>query len=472
MMLIKYLQSLPFIYVALILSTVFILIIAMVILIFYRLENEKRITKAALELKKITNSIHAGLIHFVLEDNCRILYASKGFYELIGYTIEDFKKENKLSLLDYVNPKDLYLFESSNKNLYHDNISCEVRLMTKEGNSIYTLMNGNRAVNKDGKHTISVVFVDLSDQKRMQEIILLEAEKYRIASELSKDILFEYHINKDEMVYSEKYKDQYGRDRIVSGYQNDCDNRRHLIHPDDWGIYLELCQELSMGKSFIKTEFRIKDRLGDFIWTQLMGKTIYDDDKKPIRVIGKIVNVDIQKRELEALEYKATRDPLTGVYNKEVTIKKIDKFISGNKYNQHMLMFIDFDNFKKVNDNYGHLIGDKVLTFVIDRIKEVFMEGEIIGRTGGDEFIVFSGNITDVESILKKAETLIHALNVTYTEQGYMIPISGSIGVSVYPENGMYYEQLLEKADIALYRAKKKGKNNYVLYTADIDNAG
>ena len=74
-----------------------------------------------------------------------------------------------------------------------------------------------------------------------------------------------------------------------------------------------------------------------------------------------MVNIDYQKQELDSLEYKATRDPLTGVYNREVTIKKIEKYINGNKNGKHVLMFIDFDDFKKVNDNHGHLLGDKVL---------------------------------------------------------------------------------------------------------------
>jgi diguanylate cyclase (GGDEF)-like protein len=177
-----------------------------------------------------------------------------------------------------------------------------------------------------------------------------------------------------------------------------------------------------------------------------------------------MVNVDTQKRELEALEYKATRDPLTGVYNKEITIKKIDKFINGNRNGMHMLMFIDFDDFKKINDNFGHLQGDKVLIFVISRIREVFSEGEIIGRIGGDEFVVFAGNISCAEEATERARVLRQALDTTYSSDNFTIPISGSIGVALYPEDGLHYEQLMDKADKALYNVKEHGKNNYLLY--------
>jgi diguanylate cyclase (GGDEF)-like protein/PAS domain S-box-containing protein len=468
MKLINELQKKPAFFLILMVLIVSICIIIVVVILLYRLNNEKKVTRAALELKKITNSIRAGLVHFTLEDNCKIIYASKGFYDLLGYEKNAAKVENNNSLMNYINERDTNFIQDIKDQLENEIIRREVRMVTQDGTNLFILMDGNSSVGKDGKHTISVVLVDITEQKQMQEIILLEGERYRIATELSKDVLFEYHIKSDEMVYTEKFRDLFGSNPIISRFYNTCVSRRDLIHPDDWGIYLELCQELSEGKSMVEVEFRIKNRLGEYIWCQLMGKTIYDDDKLPIRVIGKLVNVDVQKRELEALEYKATRDPLTGVYNKEITIKKIDKFISGNKEGMHVLMFIDFDDFKSINDNYGHLLGDKALIFVISRIKEVFSEGEIIGRIGGDEFVVFAGNITDIDEVMEKAATLKRALDTTYVSDTKSIPISGSIGVAVYPEAGLHYEQLMDRADQALYKVKEQGKNNYILYTPAI----
>jgi diguanylate cyclase (GGDEF)-like protein/PAS domain S-box-containing protein len=465
MKLINVLQSQPTLLLTLVIVLVIICIIIVVIIVLFRLQNEKRVTRAALELRKITNSIRAGLVHFILEDNCRILYASKGFYDLLGYEKNEAKAADKIVLLDFIDPRDIHFLGDIQEQLDYETMRCEVRMVSKEGNTLHMLMNGNSSQGKDGKHTISVVFVDITEQKQMQELILLEGERYRIATELSKDVLFEYHIKTDEMVHTDKYKELFGTNPVIFQYKTTCEKRRDIIHPDDWGIYLELCQELAEGKHIIEVEFRIKDRLGEFIWCQLMGKTIFDDDKLPVRVIGKIVNVDTQKRELEALEYKATRDPLTGVYNKEITIKKIDKFIAGNKNGMHMLMFIDFDDFKSINDNYGHLQGDKVLIFVIGHIKDIFSEGEIVGRIGGDEFVVFAGNIASVDEVMEKAIILMQALDTTYISDNKTIPISGSIGISIYPEAGLHYEQLMDRADQALYKVKEQGKNNFMLYS-------
>jgi diguanylate cyclase (GGDEF)-like protein/PAS domain S-box-containing protein len=458
----------PAVLLTIVIVMISICIFAVVIILLYRLQNEKRITRAALELKKITNSIRAGLVHFILEEDCKILYASKGFYDILGYDKNDAKEQNKGSLLDFIDRRDIAFIECITAQLEKDTIHADVRMITKSGTVLSMLMTGNSSVGKDGKHTLSVVFIDISEQKKMQDMLILEGERYRIATELSKDVLFEYHIRSDEMIYTDKYKELFGLDPVISNFKRTCENRRDQVHPDDWGIYLEHCQELADGKSIIEAEYRIKDRLGEYIWCQLMGKTIYDDNKKPLRVIGKIVNIDAQKRELEALEYKATRDPLTGVYNKEVTIKKIDKYISGNKNGMHVLMFIDFDDFKSINDNYGHLQGDKVLTYVIGRIKMIFTEGEIIGRIGGDEFVAFAGNIKNVEEAVKKVVLLKKELDTTYVSDNYSIPISASIGVSLYPEAGSHYEQMMERADQALYRVKEHGKNNYMLYSSSI----
>lgn len=445
-----------------------ICIIIVVIFLLFRLQNEKKVTRAALELKKITNSIQAGFVHFVLEDNCRILYASKGFYDILGYDKNETKEQNKNSLMDFIEKGNLEFVQDIKRQFDNEMIRCDVHMYTKDGIELYMLMTGNSITGKDGKHTLSVVFVDITEQKKMQDIILLEGERYRIATELSNDVIFEYHIKKDEMIFSEKYRELFGMNPIYTEYLKTHENRRDQTHPDDWGIYLEFCQDLSEGKGIIEREYRKKDRMGEYIWCLIMGKTIYDDNMHPVSVIGKIVNVDAQKREVEALEYKATRDPLTGVYNKEVTIKKIEKFISGNRNGMHMLMLVDLDDFKSINDNYGHLQGDKILVFVINHIKEKFAEGEIIGRIGGDEFIVFTGNIKNAGQAIEKATILKNELDTIYVNGNHNIPISASIGAVLYPEAGLHYEQLMEQADKALYRVKEQGKNNYMLYSPTI----
>jgi len=437
-----------------------------VILIFalYKLRSERKITKPAIELYNIANNIRAGLVKFIPGDACIIRYASKGFYDLLGYSIKEDMIENNAGLLDFVYSKDRDVFVEKVFNHKSESVNSEVRLVKKDGFVIYCLMSGNYVTAEDGSQSISAFFVDITEQKKMQEMLRMDRERYRIATELSNDVLFEYFIDTDMMVYTDRYKNLFGRDPVIHDFVKDCFKRNDYVHPDDYGLFLDFCGKLTEGKDFVSVELRIKRYHNDYIWCQLMGKTIYDDDNKPNRVIGKLVNVDYQKRELDALEYKATRDPLTGVYNREITIKKIDKYINGNKNGNHALLFIDFDDFKKVNDNYGHLLGDKVLTYVIGKIKSAFTEGEIIGRIGGDEFVIFIGNVESDDEIVRKVNTIINVLNTTYNDGQHTISISGSIGIALYPEDGLHYEQLIQSADKALYFVKNKGKNSFMFH--------
>jgi len=434
--------------------------------LIFKYRFERKIAKSANELKNIANNIRAGLVQFIPGDSCNIQYASKGFYELLGYSKKEDKIENNTGLIDFVYSKDRDVFVNKINNNESSSINSEVRLVKKDGFVIYCLMNGNCGVAKDGRPSISAVFVDITEQKKMQEMLRMDRERYRIAAELSNDILFEYFIDTDMMVYSDRYKYLFGRDPVIHNFAKDCFKRNDYVHPDDFGLFIDFCTKLAKGQEFVSAELRIKRYHNDYIWCQIMGKTIYDEDKKPNRVIGKLVNVDYQKRELDALEYKATRDPLTGVYNREITIKKIEKYIKGNKNGRHALLFIDFDDFKKVNDTYGHLLGDRVLTYVIGKIKNAFTEGEIIGRIGGDEFVIFIGYVESDDEIVRKVNTIINVLNTTYTDDEFTISISGSIGIAMYPDDGLHYEQLIQSADKALYYVKNKGKNSYMFHKA------
>jgi diguanylate cyclase (GGDEF)-like protein len=294
---------------------------------------------------------------------------------------------------------------------------------------------------------------------------LLEEERYRVAAEISNDILFEYEINSDLMTFADKYKELYGRVPVIPSFSDINSHAQTMIHAEDIGVFSEYCRALRSGKEMIESEFRIKDIKNEYVWCHTRGKTIYDDNKHATRVIGKIVNIDLHKKELQTLEFKAKRDPLTGVYNKSTTKDLIDHYIQKHSDAKHIFMIVDIDDFKSINDRYGHLRGDKILSFVINQVKMIFTSGEIVGRIGGDEFAVFIGDITSKETVFIKADLLRRALRSVYREEDYEISVSGSIGVSIYPRDGKNYNQLLNCADKALYAVKDQGKDGFKLFT-------
>lgn len=316
---------------------------------------------------------------------------------------------------------------------------------------------------------IIIVFVriKINNQKYLTQKALMEEERYRVATELANDILFEYDIVSDIMRNSEKFFEFFGRYHTVYHY-TEYMLEKNYIYEEDQGVFEEYCQALHFGKEMIEAEYRVLDRKNEYVWCHIRGKTIYNSDNRPIKVIGKLVNVDIQKRELEALIHKAQRDPLTNVYNKGATQELIEEWIQNSKpHEKHVLMLIDIDNFKGINDEYGHLLGDKVLTGVMSHVTAMFREEDIVGRIGGDEFVIFMKNVTNREQIEMKGKLLCEAFHNTIKYEEVEIAVSGSIGISIYPLHGSSYNELLEKADKALYQVKNQGKNSYSIYLED-----
>ena len=424
-----------------------------------------KVKKATTELAHITKSVHAGFLNFCLEPGYRITYANPKFYEIAGYDRYEIEKEYDNCFLYFVYKEDQEkikgLKEQFSNGIYRQ---IELRMVTRSGDVINVLLNGNYILGREGEKAFSAVLLDVTDLKNMQDKLMLEEERYRIAAEISNDILFEYKVDDDIMIFADKYKEVYGRDPVIENFSAVDAYNKDMVHPEDFQDLKLFARTLKSGKEMIEAEFRIKNVNQDLVWCHIRGKTIYDENKEAISVIGKVVNIDLHKKELQKLEYKAKRDLLTGVYNKVTTKEIIDDYLKRNNNSKHILMMIDIDDFKRVNDSYGHLIGDNILVFIIDKIRRIFSR-EIIGRIGGDEFIVFLGYMESMECIIDKANLLREALSTAYEVNGQEVYVSGSIGISVYPEDGTTYTELINCADKALYSVKDEGKNSFKLYT-------
>lgn len=316
-----------------------------------------------------------------------------------------------------------------------------------------------------------ILFICLRIKMKKQAKILqgarIQEEKYRVLAEISNDILFEYDIFSDEMVYTDKYTENFGRKAKIERFA-ELKEEMQYVYKDDVFAFENFCKLLGGEKQKLEVEYRMKRLSGDYVWCYVCGQTIYDATNSPIKIVGKLTNIDIQKREVEKLQFKAEMDAMTRVYNKVATRERINAFINNSrKQDKHALLIVDMDNFKKVNDTFGHLKGDEALKEGVSHLKSMFRGDDIIGRIGGDEFVVFMSNVTSREDIVNKAKSIGKAFRKTYSEDGHEVTVSASIGISIYPMDGSEYEELLDKSDKALYEVKKNGKNGFCFYHED-----
>ena len=198
------------------------------------------------------------------------------------------------------------------------------------------------------------------------------------------------------------------------------------------------------------------------------GLDLGSDDylTKPFSPMALVMRVKalFRRMEFDRVIY-AERDMMTGVFNKTSATNIIENELRISNDATHALFIIDIDNFKGINDNLGHAIGDKVLIDTAKIISGIFRDADIVSRFGGDEFVVFATHIKDMGFVNKKAAELCSALHLGYGEGENKQSISSSIGIACYPAHGHTYDELFEHADQALYKVKEKGKNGYAVYS-------
>ncbi len=213
----------------------------------------------------------------------------------------------------------------------------------------------------------------------------------------------------------------------------------------------------------------VNDNPSQYIWYRMMINITKNEETGEINAICTADDIQSEKEEEIALRHKAERDPLTGAYNKEGIKNNVEKYLKSGGHGT-MFMF-DLDNFKGINDNMGHVFGDKVLNEIYVEVDKLFRSQDFIARVGGDEFVVFMVGNESSELITSKANAICESLNRKYVaDNGVSINISTSVGIAITPKDSTEYDTLYHLSDLAMYASKNGGKNMYTIYNKDMHN--
>lgn len=246
---------------------------------------------------------------------------------------------------------------------------------------------------------------------------------------------------------------------------------KKFVHEEDVSEYLatfsreNILQQFYSGNKNIYLEFRRRQADGTIRWMVCKLYLLEDNFSKEVKGLMHIEDIDERKKHELELIYRSERDALTGFYNKQATQKYVEKFLNSEEAlsGVQALLLYDLDYFKNINDKFGHLFGDKVLVEIADIVRNIMDARSIIGRVGGDEFLVFLPAASSQQKVLEIAELIVKAINRQYSKAGKFQEISASVGVAFYPEHGKNYKQLYVNADKALYLAKDRGKSQVVI---------
>ena len=252
------------------------------------------------------------------------------------------------------------------------------------------------------------------------------------------------------------------------------DDSIDIVHPDDTAIceknfnleYLK--NEFLSGRTQVYFEVRLRDKEGKYTWSSVMI-TKETDSITDKFFLCLVQDIEERKRNENKLKLEAENDPLTQIYNKVTTKSLIEECIENNPSSQHALMIMDIDNFKTINDTKGHAVGDQILLAFAAELNKNFRETDIVGRAGGDEFIVLMKNVQSVALVCDKLQRLTASFKKYGITHGFPGRLSTSIGVALYNKDGKTYEELFKRADAALYEAKRNGKDQYKFSMTSFD---
>ncbi len=221
-----------------------------------------------------------------------------------------------------------------------------------------------------------------------------------------------------------------------------------------------LHEAYQQGKEFLEVQCLMKSEQGTK-WVSCLVYRIHACDESKVTLV--IMDIDVKKRSEIALKQQAEHDGLTGLYNAATTRAKISEILSSQYSSEQTQIFIliDLDNFKKINDTFGHVCGDQVLIDVAKVLNRRFRSSDILGRLGGDEFVVMLSNVRSDKLADHLLSELHNSLTRVYTQGNVSVTVSASIGIAIAPSDGTTFGELYKKADAAMYRVKKEGKNGY-----------
>lgn len=300
----------------------------------------------------------------------------------------------------------------------------------------------------------------------LDEIILSE-ERHRTISNISDNMLFEWDFRREKMYVSDNFLQKFDL-KVDTATLINGKFLESIMNPDHIEGYTRCINALFKNGDKVTRQLQLMTKNGSYIWVTFCAQCITDRLSEILRIVGVITDIDNEKRLELRLAERASFDFLSQLYNRPTFERQLINELkhSVRLKNALAVVFIDLDDFKLINDRFGHSCGDDVIKFVADTVKKHAENKGFAGRFGGDEFVMC---ITDEDTVLnieKMATSMINSLyEGFYSESGSVfMNVKASIGISIAPQHGDTVNKLLSSTDEAMYYVKKHGKANYHIY--------
>lgn len=314
---------------------------------------------------------------------------------------------------------------------------------------------------------------NLIRQTQQEEEAIIEKKanengRFRVLLESIEVLYFEWDLKENTIRASEKWERMTGYEPTVDRFEDGM-----IVEEAESVSLMGMFMMLSAEERYAEDDYHFIIKGGRSRWGHLRLLSVPGDDGEIAYIMGIIVDIDDQKRREASLKETAERDSMTQLLNKETTRAEVERALEmqGTELqDNNVFVLFDIDNFKEVNDRFGHIEGDQILIRVAQILKHVFMVSDVIGRIGGDEFVVFMRHVKTREDISKTLEWCVEHFNKIRLPNG--LPVSLSIGAAISTQKDTQFDDLYKNADAAMYAIKRSGKNNYAIYDGQMSGNG
>lgn len=387
-----------------------------------------------------------------------------GFLQSAGYQSAELV-QSKRPLIDYVVDTDVGIFEDAVEECrrMRQPGEFEVRVKTSDGGIRWQMFRCRLFRYKDAVPYYIFINWDINERKGLEEELCLVDEQYRMLEEVADDFPLEYDVKQQLFRVPRKYHRNGKVPDPEVRYRTFAEELEDICEADR-ERYSQWIREASGREMSGSIDYRMNmaaaGKKKSYVWLRTTYRSIMGTNGDIIRIIGRSYDISEDRRIQEQLSMEMRLDPLTRLLNKVASEKEITEYLEENTEEAQVMFLIDIDDFKNINDSFGHTVGDTVISDIAQAIRGQFRETDIVGRIGGDEFLVLMKN-SSREAAMEKAEQLCSMTQKQLIGDDAVVDVTLSVGIAISGEDGRDYETLFDMADRAMYMTKRNGKNHY-----------
>ena len=487
---------------ALVSLLVFAFGLVIIIINFYFVSMNRRFKKEEQSLKKAVETANIIIISFF--DDGTILDFNKNAEEKLGYTHDQVVKT--LRIYDFLTSKEqIKLNKALSDNINGiSNENFELSLRTSTGQTEYMLFNLNiygkesfnpvyelmgicitdrvlSEIKLIEKHDeLSAVYEELAaseeelkdqlDELLQQKIMLQEKdERHNLVVEASNIGIWDWDAETDSYFYSDKWYEIFEIDKKeIDGREKEY-RLNAIVEEDKIIAQKAVSHHLEHKTPYYECEYRIQTPSGKIKWVYAVGKALFDNSGNPIKMAGAHTDVTARKESEEIVHRLAYYDSLTGLPNRSQLNEYFSTTLKDRPFDL-ALAIIDIDNFKLINDSYGHEAGDKLLLEVSKRLNEKTSESMYLSRIVGDDFALLIWNYSSEVFLTEMIESIIDYIEGLIRIDNYIINVSLNVGIAIYHKHADNFEDLLKNADTAKHKATEK-RSKYEIYNKAMNDS-